>query len=102
MQKLLARDKLQAEAEDLCLLIFCGCIRVELLFYEEDGEVNLSVRLMLRFAVELMFCMFNLCCQILSTCLSTNTISRFHDCSFTYKSYFIFFPFILPKKLGFA
>lgn len=27
-----------------------------MLFYEEDGEVNLRVKLMLRFAVELIFC----------------------------------------------
>lgn len=32
-----------------------GCTGVELLFCEEDGEVNLRVKLMMRFAVELIF-----------------------------------------------
>lgn len=60
-QKLLARSKLQVEelvdmAEDLGALILCWspCApQLELLSYEEDGEVNFRVKLMLRYAVEL-------------------------------------------------
>lgn len=43
-------------AEDLGPLILCWSPRaqeLELLSYEEDGEVNFRVKLMLRFAVEL-------------------------------------------------
>ena len=47
-------EELVDMAEDLGPLILCGgsSQELELLSYEEDGEVNLRVKLMLRLAVE--------------------------------------------------